>query len=101
MRRGILIFDDGRSGAMFLGMSVIALILEIADFALYVYMDIPTSYWILAAFGTALFGVVTFGVYRSFRQVGSLRMSGNRMTCAFTSIDGIAYAFEETEDTKD
>ena len=82
-------------------MSVLALILEIADFALYVYMDIPTSYWILAAFGTALFGVVTFGVYRSFRQVGSLRMSGNRMTCAFTSIDGIAYAFEETEDTKD
>ena len=98
MRRGILIFDDGRSGAMFLGLSVLAMILEIADFALYVYMDIPTAYWLLAAFGTAMFGAVTFEVYRSFRKVSSLRMSGNSMTCRYTCIDGIAHAFEEVGD---
>ena len=28
-------------------------------------MDIPTAYWLLAAFGTAMFGAVTFEVYRS------------------------------------
>ena len=98
MRRGILIFDDGRSGAIFLGLSVLALILEIADFALYVYMDISTAYWLLAAFGTAMFGAVTFEVYRSFRKVSSLRMSGNSMTCRYTCIGGIAHAFEEVGD---
>lgn len=98
MRRGILIFDEGRSGMMFMGLSVLALILEIVDFALYIYMDIPTAYWLLAAFGTALLGALTFSVYRSFRQVDSLRMSGNSMTCRYTSIDGISHAFEEVCD---
>ena len=98
MRKGILIFDDGKSGMMFLGISVFALILEIADFALYVYMDIPTAYWFLAAFGTALLGTMTFGVYWAFRQVSSLRISGNSMTCRYTNIDGIAHAFEEVDD---
>lgn len=83
---------------MFLGVSVLALILEIADFALYVVMDIPTAYWLLAAFGTGLLGTLTFGVYRAFRKADSLRMSVNSMTCRYTSIGGVAYAFEEVCD---
>lgn len=98
MRDGIMIFDSEQVRRLFLFAAIAGAVLAILDFVLFVILDIPVSYFILAGIAPALLLVLGGDAYRKFRDIQMPLATRNEMRCRYTKIDEMWYAFEEIEE---
>ena len=93
-----MIFDSEQVRRLFLFAAIAGAVLAILDFVLFVILDIPVSYFILAGIAPALLLVLGGDAYRKFRDIQMPLATRNEMRCRYTKIDEMWYAFEEIEE---
>lgn len=98
MRDGIMIFDSEQVRRLFLFAAIAGAVLAILDFVLFVVLDIPVAYFILAGIAPALLLVLGGDAYRKFRDIQMPLATRNEMRCRYTKVDEMWYAFEEIEE---
>lgn len=98
MRDGVMIFDSEQVRRLFLFAAIAGAVLAILDFVLFVVLDIPVAYFILAGIAPALLLVLGGDAYRKFRDIQMPLATRNEMRCRYTKVDEMWYAFEEIEE---
>ena len=95
---GIMMFDCEQVRKLFLFAAITGAALVILDFVLFVVLDIPVAYFILAGVAPALLLTLGGDAYRKFGRIQMPLATKNEMRCRYTKIDEMWYAFEEIEE---